>query len=147
MEHRPVKGAATNELLLIVQERHLGAEHPHIAGTLHNLATSYRLQGRSAEAEPLLKRALEINETAYGAEHRTVATSFADLGGFYLDSKRYDEALTFYERSLEVEKALGAENLRVAKTLELYAAALRKKGRFGEASQAEARANAIRAKH
>ncbi len=53
-----------------------------------------------------------------------------------------------YRRSLAIwEKALGPEHPAVATSLENYAALLRKIGRADEATETEARAKVIRAKH
>ena len=41
-------------------EKALGPEYPRLAVWLNNLARLYRANGRYAEAEPLLKRALAI---------------------------------------------------------------------------------------
>ncbi len=46
-----------------------GPEDPRLAASLGGLAEVLRLQGRYAEAEPLYKRALAINEMALGPEH------------------------------------------------------------------------------
>ena len=40
---------------------------------LNTLALLYANQGRYAEAEPLLRRALAINEKALGSEHPSLA--------------------------------------------------------------------------
>jgi len=49
-----------------IRERTLGAEHPDVAWSLHNLAGLYRVQGRYAEAEALYRRALAVNKKALG---------------------------------------------------------------------------------
>jgi tetratricopeptide (TPR) repeat protein len=48
------------------------ANHPNVADTFNNLANVYQFQGKYAEAEGLLKRALAIYEQALGANHLTV---------------------------------------------------------------------------
>ena len=50
---------------------------------LNNLAALYDNQGRYAEAEPLYKRALAIQEKALGPDHPDVATG-AEQSGFAL---------------------------------------------------------------
>ena len=45
---------------LAVWETALGPDHPHIAYSLHNLALLFQAQGQSAEAEPLIRRALAM---------------------------------------------------------------------------------------
>ena len=49
-----------------MKEKALGAQHPDVAKGLANLAVLYDTQGRYAEAEPLLKRALAIRKKSLG---------------------------------------------------------------------------------
>jgi hypothetical protein len=49
----------------------------YIATCLSNLAFLYRAQGRLAEAEPLYKRALEMQEKGLPAGHPDIANSLA----------------------------------------------------------------------
>jgi tetratricopeptide (TPR) repeat protein len=55
---------------LAIREKVLGPEHPDVAQSLNNLGELYRIQGRYAEAEPLLKRALAIRERVLGSTSR-----------------------------------------------------------------------------
>ena len=48
--------------------------HPDVATSLNNLAGLYHAQGRYAEAEPLLKRALAIVEETLGPQHPNTVT-------------------------------------------------------------------------
>jgi hypothetical protein len=69
------------------------------------------------------------------------------LGGLYFRQGKYAEAEPLCKRGLAIlEKALGPEHPAVAKSLENYAALLRKTHREAEAEPMEARAKAIRAK-
>jgi tetratricopeptide (TPR) repeat protein len=45
----------------------------------------YRAQGRYAEAEPPLKRALAIYEKTLGPDHPSVATGLNNLASLYED--------------------------------------------------------------
>jgi len=56
-----------------VGEATVGDESPALASSLNLLALLYDKQGRYADAEPLLKRALAINEKALGPDHPNVA--------------------------------------------------------------------------
>ena len=98
--------------------------------------------------EPLLNRALAIDERALGPEHPDVARNLSNLAMLYRVQGKYAEAEPFYQRALEIwENALGPEHPLVATSLENYAALLRETGRNAEANEMEARAKAIRAKH
>ncbi len=65
----------------------------------------------------------------------------------YRDQRKYAEAEPLFRRALLIaEKTLGPEHPNVAQVLENYADLLRKMGRAEEATEMEARAQAIRAK-
>ncbi|MCH6577531.1 MAG: tetratricopeptide repeat protein, partial [Proteobacteria bacterium] len=88
-----------------------GPQDPRLATSLNNLAELYRAQGRYAEAEPLYKRALAIDEKALGPEHPDVATNLNNLAALYDDQGRYAEAEPLHKRALAIyEKALGPEH-------------------------------------
>jgi len=53
------------------------------------MAEMYQVQGRYAEAEPLLKRSLAITEKALGPDHRDVGTSLNRLAYLYQLQGRY----------------------------------------------------------
>jgi hypothetical protein len=53
---------------LAVFERSLGQEHPVVATALNNLALLLRDTNLFGEAEPLLRRALRIDEASYGPD-------------------------------------------------------------------------------
>jgi len=55
---------------LAIDERCYGPEHPAVARDLNNLGSCCGPRTRLSEAEPLLRRALAIDETSYGTETR-----------------------------------------------------------------------------
>ncbi len=123
----------------------MGAERS--AGLRHT-KSQLRWGGRSADVEPLYKRAIAIDEKVLGPEHAGLATDLNNLAGLYHAQGKYAEAEALYQRSLTIrEKTLGPEHPDVAKGLENYAALLRRTGRTDEANDLDARAKAIRAKH
>ena len=67
-----------------------------------NLATIYQAQGRHAEAGPLYRRALAIQEKAIGSEHVEVAISLDNLATVYRAQGRYTEAEPLYQRALSI---------------------------------------------
>ena len=50
-------------------QKSFAPDHPTVATRLNNLASLYQSQGRYAKAEPLYRRALEIDEKAFGENH------------------------------------------------------------------------------
>ncbi len=131
----------------LIEAEQFGPEDIRFGGTLNALGFIYHTQGKYAEAEPLLKRALAIAEKARGPDHPDVATSLNNLAALYHAQGRYAEAEPLYKRSLAVlEKVLRPEHPRLAGALENYATLLRETGRSAEAEELEVRANAIRTK-
>ena len=75
-----------------------------------------------------------------------MASSLNNLALLYQSQGQYAEAESLYKRALAIrEKALGPDHPDVARTLENYAALLRKAQRNTEAEEMEARAKSIRA--
>jgi tetratricopeptide (TPR) repeat protein len=66
-------------------EAHFGADHPYYAVALNKRGLVYRAQGKYAEAERLLKRALAIREKTLGASHPDVAQTLTNLANVYRD--------------------------------------------------------------
>jgi hypothetical protein len=62
-----------------VKERALGPAHPELATTLSNLATTLLASDRSAEALPLLRRAVEVAEPALEPDHPNLEVLRANL--------------------------------------------------------------------
>ena len=59
----------------------LGPEHPEVAIGLNNLAQLLQATNRLAEAEPLMRRALAIDEKSFGPDHPNVAIGLNNLAG------------------------------------------------------------------
>ena len=62
-----------------VAEQAAGVDSVELAAVLRRLAGLLMGQARYREAEPLLRRAMTIYQSAHGAGHPTVATTLADL--------------------------------------------------------------------
>ena len=149
---------ADKQLLTALKEAEkFGEQDRRLAVNLGALGTVYRAQGRYAEAEPLLRRALAIVEKRVAEKElepedprvvEVVVPILDNLAALYTVQAKYAEAEPLFRRALAIrEKALGPERPEVAKTLDNYAELLRKTNREAEAAKLEARAKAIRAKH
>ena len=80
---------------------------PNVATTLNSLAALLRAANRLDEAEPLLRRALAIDEASYAPDHPDVAMGLNNLAALLLDRNRLDEAEPLYRRALAIrEKVL-----------------------------------------
>src|SRR5207247_9152867 len=90
------------------------------AATLNNLAERYKEEGRYADAEPLYKRVLAINEKARGPDHLSVALALNDLAELYKEEGRYAEAEPLYKRALATRKEdLGPTHRDVMQSLNI----------------------------
>ncbi|KAH8069500.1 hypothetical protein JL721_5803 [Aureococcus anophagefferens] len=95
-------------------------------------------------AEPHLRRALVLRETALGPFHRDVAPALATLGGLLRAQGRFELAEPVYERALAIkEKTLGRGHASVAETLTDLAEVHRSRGDLDAAEPLLARANAV----
>ena len=104
-------------------------------------------KGGYAEAEPLLRRALAIDEAAYGPVHPDVARDLNNLAWLLKDmdgTNRLAEAESLIRRALAIdEAAYGPEHPDVARDLSTLAALLDKTNRLAEAEPLMRRALAI----
>jgi Tfp pilus assembly protein PilF len=66
----------------------LGPTHPEVANSLNNLGWLYYDQGKYADAEPLLQRALNIFEEVLGSEHPTTQKVRKNYEGLLKKMKR-----------------------------------------------------------
>jgi len=108
-----------------MSEKISGTDLPKEFGT-HDLKMSgmdgrvslYQTQGRSREAESLLKQELKEKEKTLGKEHPDVAKMLDRLARFYREQKRFEEAKAAFMRALDIrEKALGPNDPQIAYNL------------------------------
>jgi len=63
------------------------------------------------EAEPLMRRALDIDEKSFGANHPNVARNLNNLALLLQDTNRMNEAEPLMRRALEIfENSLGLDH-------------------------------------
>ena len=99
---------------------------------------------RLAEAEPLYRRALAIDESSYGPGHPSVAIRLNNLAGLLEATNRLAEAEPLYRRALEIdEKSYGPDHPSVAIRLNNLAGLLQDTNRLAEAEPFYRRALAI----
>ena len=90
------------------QQRHALAEStalPNaklVAAASNNLAQLLQRTNRLEEAEPLMRRALEISVAAFGEHHPTVATYLNNLATLLKNTNRIEEAEPLLRRSLDI---------------------------------------------
>jgi tetratricopeptide (TPR) repeat protein len=109
-----------------------------------DLGTLSYAKARSAEAEPLMRRALAIDEASYGPDHPRVAIDLNNLAQLLQDTNRLDEAEPLMRRALAIDEAsYGPDHPRVAIDLNNLAQLLRATNRVEEAVPLMRRALAI----
>jgi hypothetical protein len=89
---------------------------------------------RLGEAEPLIRRALAIDEASFGKDHPTVAIRLNNLAGLLRATNRLGEAEPLIRRALAIDEAsLGKDHPTVAIRLNNLARLLQATNRLGEA--------------
>ena len=133
------------------QQRHALAEAKAladarlVAAASNELAQLLRRTSRFGEAEPLMRRALEIHETVFGEQHPAVATCLSNLAHLLHDTNRIEEAEPLMRRALEIhETVFGEQHATVATCLNNLASLLQNTNRIEEAEPLMRRALKIR---
>ena len=83
-----------------------------MARDLNNLGQLLKATNRLGEAEPLMRRALEIDEASFGGQHPAVAIRLNNLGQLLKATNRLGEAEPLMRRALESTRLPSAGNTR-----------------------------------
>jgi tetratricopeptide (TPR) repeat protein len=111
-----------------------GNDHPLTLMSLNNLAYTVRKQGRSLEAEPLYRQALDDYRRVMGEDHPATLTSMNNYAYTLESLGRLDEAEGLFKQALERRRqVLGADHPDTIWSLASYAIVLQAQGRFSEA--------------
>jgi len=115
------------------------------ASRLLNQAGYYLFErARYTEAEPLLQRALAIDQVQSGSLHHQVVRSLNNLASLYKDQGRNGEAALLYEQALKMcEEQLGSQHSQTAVCLNNLADLYIQQERSAEAEPLYERALAI----
>jgi tetratricopeptide (TPR) repeat protein len=120
-------------LQLIDKSDEMGIGDP-TANLINKLALFFLGIAGFEEAEPLFRRALEIDEASYGPNHPSVAAGLNHLARLLHETNRHGEAKPLYRRALEIlEASYGPNHPNVATVLNNLAGLLQKTNRHGEA--------------
>jgi tetratricopeptide (TPR) repeat protein len=141
-EHQAAFGEALKLYQLGMEqcEQRLGPEHPSTAMALNNLATLLYCSNRLAEAEPLMRRALAIDEASYGNDHPNVAICLNNLAVLLQATNRLAEAEPLMRRALAIDEAsYGKDDPYVARDLNNLAQLLMATNQLAEAEPLMAR--------
>ena len=98
------------------------------------LAQLLQTTNRLAETEPLMRRALEIDERSFGPDHPNVAIRLNNLAQLLQTTNRLAEAEPLMRRALEIdEQSFGPDHPNVAIDLNNLAILLQTSNRLAEA--------------
>lgn len=130
-------------------EKTLGPDNPNTANALIALGNLYRLTGQYTEAEPVLKRALTIQEQGRGAgRNRSIAFTLSFIAMLYNSTGRYAESEPLIKRALDIrERAKIQHPEGIAFLLSLLAETYFYTGRQAEAEPLMKRTVEIWEKH
>ena len=101
-------------------------------------------KGLHGQAEPLLRRALLIDEMSFGPQNPRIAVDLNNLAQILQATGRFEEAEAFMRRALAIdERSFGSAHRNVSRHLSNLAALLKATGRHQEAEPLMRRALAI----
>jgi len=105
-------------------------------GMMNEMARWLENRAEHGEAEPLLRRALSVDERILGPEDRNVAKDLNRLALILVGTNRLTEAEPLYRRALAIDvKCFGPKHPNVANRLNNLADLLRRTDRLPEAEQ------------
>ncbi|MFQ5412572.1 MAG: tetratricopeptide repeat protein, partial [Phycisphaerae bacterium] len=121
--------------ILTKQREQLGHAHPAVADTLWELACAlYGKKGRYDEAEPLFRKAMDIDRKVYPDPDPVLIDRLLQLGGFLQSKGDYEEAETLLEEALDqVRRLRPADDYLRASVVGVLGAFLHDTSRFTEA--------------
>jgi tetratricopeptide (TPR) repeat protein len=123
---------------LTLRERTLTSEHAALASSLENLGKLYMADGRSAQAEPLLRRAYEISLSTLGPDRQETQKRLDNLAQICTTLNKNGEAEGLYRKILDSQEKGAKKNS--PELLANFASLLVKEGRASEALPYYARA-------
>jgi tetratricopeptide (TPR) repeat protein/transcriptional regulator with XRE-family HTH domain len=98
-------------------------------------------RGRYAEAEPMLKRSVQIWEQRLGNEHILIVSSLSALGKMYNQQGRYNDAERLFRRAIGiVEQVRGIIHFDLIYPLNVLGSIYKEQGKYEEAEVAYRRA-------
>jgi tetratricopeptide (TPR) repeat protein len=116
----------------------------HLSDFLLTKGDMLRKLARYEQAEPLLCRALDINEQSHGPNHPLVAIALGNLALLVKETNRLAEAEPLMRRALDInERSHGPDHPEVAAALGNLALLLKETNRLAEAEPLMRRALAI----
>jgi tetratricopeptide (TPR) repeat protein len=101
---------------IAIREKQQGAESPHVAGELKNLAGLYQSQNKLEQSEDLYKQSLVIYEQSVGYDREAYVKALKSYASLLRRRQRSGEAERLEERAKAVLKRLSLESQSQGKT-------------------------------
>jgi tetratricopeptide (TPR) repeat protein len=122
---------------ILKHARALGvSESPPICELMHGLGSIFYTKGLYAEAEPLMRKVLELDEKIYGISSVEVSSGLSNLALLLKAMGQFKEADALLRRSLEINlQRFGDRHPRVAMNLSGLALVSMETGRLVEAEE------------
>ncbi|HET9209750.1 MAG TPA: serine/threonine-protein kinase [Thermoanaerobaculia bacterium] len=113
-------GDRAQQLFEVALHRHrqtLREDDPRVTNDLHNLATALRLQGKDADAEPLVREALRIQRQQGDTHSIDYARGLTNLAAILEAKGDFEQAENLYKEGLTIKRALPKADRDVAVSL------------------------------
>jgi tetratricopeptide (TPR) repeat protein len=95
--------------VVIVKERTLAGEHPHLLASQHELASAYQANGQIKQAVDLLEHVVVVQERTLAEEHPDQLTSQHELARAYHANGQIKQAVDLLKHVVTVEERTLAE--------------------------------------
>ncbi len=126
--------ASFNEATFTLVTSAFGLDALETSTALNNLALTYQSLARYMEAEPLYRRAIEIDGRVLGKVHPNLATDYNNLARLLQNQGKYEEAEPLYRRAIEIgERVLGKDHPHLAIRYNNLAYLLQDQGKYDQA--------------
>jgi tetratricopeptide (TPR) repeat protein len=113
-----------------------GEERETLVVAMNYLANLYKEQGKLAEAEQMLKQALQGIEETLGTTHISTLTTVSNLGTIYRNQGKLVEAEQMYKQALQGKKeTLGSSHVSTLYTINNLGILYTEQGKLAEAEQ------------
>jgi tetratricopeptide (TPR) repeat protein len=121
----------------LAEAEKLGPQTAAFGEALQDLGGLYAVAHREFDAEPLLKRAVDVLKATKGPEDRSLGMAQGTLGAVQMNLRKYDEAEESFQAAVQIfGKPDGAENQELAQALGNLAQVYMATGRMDEAEEA-----------
>jgi tetratricopeptide (TPR) repeat protein len=129
------------EKSLVICEKTLPQNHPHLASSFNNIGLVYEKLGEYSKALESHEKALRIYQKIRPPNHPDLVSTYNNMGLVYNDLGDYPKALSFHEKALEIrQKTLPPNHPDLAMSYNNIGLVRRNMGDFSEALSLHERA-------